>query len=67
MASLRELLVTIETKLNEPALKEVERRLNKAVNNIEKKMQKLGDVGDRVGGVLTGVFAGLAIAIPTAT
>jgi len=67
MASLRELLVTIETKLNEPALKEVERRLNKAVNNVEKRMQKLGDVGDRVGGVLTGVFAGLAIAIPTAT
>ena len=67
MASLRELLVTIETKLNEPALKEVDRRLNKAVNNVEKRMQKLGDVGDRVGGVLTGVFAGLAIAIPTAT
>jgi tape measure domain-containing protein len=67
MASLRELLVTIETKLNEPALKEVDRRLNKAVNNVEKRMQKLGDVGDKVGGVLTGVFAGLAVAIPVAT
>jgi len=67
MATLRELLVTIETKLNEPAMKEVDRRLNKAVNNVEKRMQKLGDVGNKVGGVLTGVFAGLAVAIPTAT
>lgn len=67
MASLRELLVTIETKLNEPALKEVDRRLNKAVSNVEKKMEKLGAVGDKVGGVLTGVFAGLAVAIPVAT
>ena len=67
MASLRELLVTIETKLNEPALKEVDRRLNKAVSNVEKKMERLGAVGDKVGGVLTGVFAGLAVAIPVAT
>ena len=67
MASLRELLVTIETKLNEPALKEVDRRLNKAVKNVEKRMQKLGDVGDKVGGVLAGAFTGLAVAIPVAT
>jgi tape measure domain-containing protein len=67
MATLRELLVTIETKLNEPALKEVDRRLNKAVNNVEKRMQKLGDVGNKVGGVLAGAFTGLAVAIPVAT
>ena len=82
MASLRELLVTIETKLNEPAMKEAQRRMDKALSNAEKKvndtlkqvqrdqantMQKMGQVGEKVGSVLTGVFVGLAVAIPTAT
>ena len=82
MASLRELLVTIETKLNEPAMKEAQRRIDKALSTAEKKvnntlkqvqreqgqaMQKLGDAGEKVGSVLTGVFVGLAVAIPTAT
>lgn len=82
MASLRELLVTIETKLNEPALKEAHRRIDKALSTAEKKvnntlkqvqreqgqaMQKLGDAGQKVGTVLTGVFAGLAVAIPAVT
>jgi tape measure domain-containing protein len=30
-------------------------------------MEKLGAVGDKVGGVLTGVFVGLAVVIPTVT
>lgn len=82
MASLRELLVTIETKLNEPAMKEAQRRMDQALSNAEKKvndtlkqvqrdqastMQKMGQVGEKVGSVLTGVFVGLAVAIPTAT
>lgn len=82
MASLRELLVTIETKLNEPAMKEAQRRIDKALSTAEKKvnntlkqvqreqgqaMQKLGDAGQKVGTVLTGVFAGLAVAIPAVT
>lgn len=82
MASLRELLVTIETKLNEPAMKEAQRRIDKALSTAEKKvnntlkqvqneqkqaMQKLGDAGQKVGTVLTGVFTGLAVAIPAVT
>jgi tape measure domain-containing protein len=63
-------------------MKEAQRRIDKALSTAEKKvnntlkqvqreqagtMQKLGDAGEKVGSVLTGVFVGLAVAIPTAT
>jgi tape measure domain-containing protein len=93
MATLRELLVTIETKLNEPAMKEAQRRIDNELSKAEKKfnrvykqvlkeqavalkemqdkqrraMQSMNDTANKLGGVLAGVFIGLAVAIPTAT
>jgi tape measure domain-containing protein len=93
MASLRELLVTIETKLNEPAMKEAQRRIDNELSKAEKKfnrvykqvlkeqavalkemqdkqrraMQSMNDTANKLGGVLAGVFVGLAVAIPVAT
>lgn len=93
MASLRELLVTIETKLNEPAMKEAQRRIDTELTKAEKKfnrvykqvlkeqavalkemqdkqrraMQSMNDTANKLGGVLAGVFIGLAVAIPAVT
>lgn len=41
MATLRELLVTIETKLNEPAMKEAQRRIDNELSKAEKKFNRV--------------------------
>jgi tape measure domain-containing protein len=52
-------------------LSKAEKKLNNTLKQVQREqastMQKMGQVGEKVGNVLTGVFVGLAVAIPTAT
>lgn len=82
MATIRELLISIDTQLNAQALREAEKKASdalkraereaeKALKAIEKKqkdaMNTLSDSTEKAGGLIKNVFLGLAVVIPTVT
>lgn len=82
MTTIRELLISIDTQLNEAALREAEKKAAAALRRAEKEaekalkqikqtqaqaMQQLAGAGERAGTILRNVFIGLSVAVPLAT